>query len=350
MTRFAKREYTLELVTPAFLGGYDQSAEWRTAGIKALIRQWWRMVYVAEHGVNIARMRTEEASLFGSVNEATGGAMQARLRIRLAEWKKGSLTTMPKGGQTVHPEVKGGMNIGTFLYLGYGPLGFEKGGVKLNKGSALEPNQKNTLTLIGQNLTDSEWKAVEKTIQLVHLFGTIGGRSRNGWGSIQLYDTKTSQPIATLDELPVNSLPLEKCLAHDWPTSIASYQNQALIWTGKTGGYSSWGEAMDQLAKIKIAVRTQFKFNSNRHPEPEPRHYLSYPITNHAVSPWGNNKRLPNALRFKVVKDASGKYLPIAVHLPHKLPADFRSNISTERLSQIWQQVYQKLDTEMKRI
>lgn len=350
MTRFAKREYTLELVTPAFLGGYDQSAEWRTAGIKALIRQWWRVVYVAEHGVSVARMREAEAHLFGSVNEATGGAMQARLRIRLAEWKKGTLTTMPRSGQTVHPEVKGGMNIGTFLYLGYGPLGFERGGVKLNKGNALDPSQKNMLTLIGQDMSAAEWQNIDKAMQLIHLFGTIGGRSRNGWGSIQLYDIKTNQPIAALDAIPIRSISLEKCLAHDWPTAIASHQNQTLIWRGKSAGYASWGEAIDQLAKIKIAIRTQFKFDSNRHPQPEPRHYLSYPITNHAVSPWGNNKRLPNALRFKVVKDATGKYVPIAVHLPHKLPADFNANISTEKLTQIWQQVYQKLDTEMKRI
>lgn len=360
MARFAKREYTLELVTPAFLGGYDQSAEWRTAGIKALIRQWWRVVYVAEHGVNVAEMRQIEADLFGSVNESTGGARQARLRLRFGEWKKGSLTTMPRSGQTVHPEVRGGMNIGTFLYLGYGPLGFdqalERNQAKLNKGRALDPSQKNTLKLIGQNLTDAEWLSIDKTMQLIHLFGTIGGRSRNGWGSIQLYDSKTNQPLAALDALPIASIALDKCLAHDWPTAIASHQNRVLIWQGKSVGYASWGEAMDQLAKIKIAIRTQFTFDSGTHPQPEDRHYLSYPVTNHKVSAWEpkrkdeKQKRLPNSLRFKVIKDSTGKYVPIAVHLPHKLPADFHANISTEKLSQIWQQVYQKLDAEMKRI
>ena len=68
MTQFRKREYTLELVTPAFLGGSDQSAEWRTPGIKALIRQWWRVAYVAEYGVNVNAMREAEGILFGTVN------------------------------------------------------------------------------------------------------------------------------------------------------------------------------------------------------------------------------------------------------------------------------------------
>ena len=36
--------YTLSFNTPAFLGNADQQAQWRTPPIKALIRQWWRVV------------------------------------------------------------------------------------------------------------------------------------------------------------------------------------------------------------------------------------------------------------------------------------------------------------------
>ena len=36
--------YTLSFNTPAFLGNAEQQAQWRTPPIKALIRQWWRVV------------------------------------------------------------------------------------------------------------------------------------------------------------------------------------------------------------------------------------------------------------------------------------------------------------------
>ena len=75
MPIFAKRDYTLELVTPAFLGGAeDQSAEWRTPALKALIRQWWRVVWYAENtkktpSEQLSDMQLAEALRFGSVEK-----------------------------------------------------------------------------------------------------------------------------------------------------------------------------------------------------------------------------------------------------------------------------------------
>jgi CRISPR-associated protein Cmr1 len=41
--------YRLTFLTPAFLGNAEQSAQWRTPPIKALLRQWWRVVYAGDH-------------------------------------------------------------------------------------------------------------------------------------------------------------------------------------------------------------------------------------------------------------------------------------------------------------
>ncbi len=60
-------EYTLQFLSPAFLGNAEQNAQWRTPPIKALLRQWWRVAYAADKGfaVNLAAMRREEGLLFG---------------------------------------------------------------------------------------------------------------------------------------------------------------------------------------------------------------------------------------------------------------------------------------------
>lgn len=40
--------YKVTFTTPAFLGNAEQSAQWRTPPFKALLRQWWRVVYAAD--------------------------------------------------------------------------------------------------------------------------------------------------------------------------------------------------------------------------------------------------------------------------------------------------------------
>ena len=57
-----ERSYHLTFNTPAFLGNAEQAGQWRTPPIKALLRQWWRVVYAAEHpnGVSVDAMRRAE--------------------------------------------------------------------------------------------------------------------------------------------------------------------------------------------------------------------------------------------------------------------------------------------------
>ena len=112
MTKFAKREYTLELITPAFLGGYDQSAEWRTAGMKALIRQWWRVVYVAEYGVNVAEMRRAESLRFG-VAAGPKDSLKAAVQIR---FKKEPSSRTDKVSGIIKDQTQ------SLQYLGFGPF------------------------------------------------------------------------------------------------------------------------------------------------------------------------------------------------------------------------------------
>ena len=102
---------------------------------------------------------------------------------------------------------------------------------------------------------------------------------------------------------------------------------------------------MKALALIKIGLRTQFIFTTGKNaPRAENRHWLSYPVTNHSVSDWGNNARLPNSLRFKVRPTADGKLVGVIFHMPCLPPPAFKPQ--REAINAVWQQVHAFLDKQ----
>jgi len=49
-----KLKCQIRFTTPAFLGNANQVGQWRTPPFKALLRQWWRIVYAADHPGNLS--------------------------------------------------------------------------------------------------------------------------------------------------------------------------------------------------------------------------------------------------------------------------------------------------------
>lgn len=223
---------------------------------------------------------------------------------------------------------------------------------------------------------------IADVFQLIHWFGTIGGRSRNGWGSFLLEGSK----LERLEELNqanflLNKLarPIRQCLDYDWPHAIGKDKTGLLIWVSKHP-HDTWREAMMELARTKIAFRTQPKLNFLKNkdikaPRADYRHVLAYPVTHHGVEGWcekdektghlitdkqgylKQSARLANQLRFKVTKTAQGKYLGLAYHLPCSIPRELlnalvapdRTWIVGQQIG-IWQSVHAVLDTQMQRI
>ena len=334
-------QLALQFNVPGFLGDAAQEGRWRTPPFKAQLRQWWRVAYAARHNyrVDVARMRQEEGRLFGhawlendpepKAKDGRTAARKSEVRLRLSSWQPGSLTP-PQWGRVEairHPEVDRAP-VAADLYLGYGPLqarsGLQKAAIQANEIAAF------SLAYPEEHAAD-----IERALSLMGAYGTVGGRSRNGWGS---YQWQMSDGL---------SLPLEtvrdwrECLTLDWPHAIGKDQMGALIWT--TSVHSDWRQMMTTLAKVKIGLRSQFLFNSGRDaPEPESRHWIAYPVgTNHSVRPWGSNARLPNTLRFKVRQTSKGLQ-GLIFHMPHLPPASFKPD--RPRIEQVWTRVHNLLD------
>jgi CRISPR-associated protein Cmr1 len=342
--------YRLTFHSPAFLGNAEQAAQWRTPPIKALLRQWWRVVWAADQrgGVDVAAMRQAEGRLFGVAADGEGDSRKSQVRLRLDLWEVGTLKSWSGLDQerVAHPEVKNRegkvVPVGAHLYLGYGPLVFGQG-TALKSGAAIDAEKSALLRLALPAGTEGE--RLKRALALMNLFGALGGRSRNGWGSFSLTPLEGTAPLRTSLDVEL-MLPWRDALKSDWAQAIGASDKGPLIW--QTGAFDDWKKVMVQLARIKIALRTQQAF---RFPHERPdgqvhdRHWLSYPVTKHKVDVWDKaNLRLPNSLRFKVRPDADGKLRGVIFHMPCRPPPAFRPDPAA--IERVWQQVHEHLDQQ----
>lgn len=354
-----KFEYLVRFTTPAFLGNAEQNAQWRTPPIKALLRQWWRVAWAADNGLPngdaaVERMRREEGLLFGHAwlendtferdgRQVKTAARKSLLRLRLDRWSEGKQTSWQALPRVKHPEVK--FDIGSDLYLGYGPLTLPKGGkaLTLKANAAIQAGESATFSLA---VPEEHAPRIERALWLMNRYGTLGGRSRNGWGSFVLEPAGDTPALPTVLDATLLR-PWRDALKLDWPHAIGVDEQGPLAW--QTEPFDDWKATMRRLAEIKIGLRTQFKFTSGKHaPAPEDRHWLSYPVTNHSVAPWGGNARLPNSLRFKVRALPDSKLIGVIFHVPCLPPPSFNPNRTA--IERVWQQVHAFLDAPAQKL
>ncbi|MBE0486912.1 RAMP superfamily CRISPR-associated protein [Marinobacter sp.] len=344
--------YQLSFHTPAFLGNAEQSGQWRTPPFKALLRQWWRVAWMADKDFrgDVRSMRDEEGKLFGHAwleNDSferdgrmikTSGR-KSEVRLRISHWEQGKLNSWQglEQGTIFHPESEITRHrVGPHAYLGYGPLD-GRGNTKLSQkvSAAIQAGENATFSIA---VPEEASALVEQALWLMDRYATAGGRSRNGWGSFSL--TPLDDTPALAGELP--SRDWQQALQLDWPHAIGSDDYGPLIW--QTQAHSDWQTLMRELAIIKIGLRTQLVFNSGNNTQtPEARHWLSHPVTRHNVKPWRQG-RLPNSLRFKAYPDSSDP-TKLRGHIFHApaLPTDiFRPD--KEAVSQAWATVHNLLD------
>ncbi len=360
MQQMQQLKYQIRFVTPAFLGDANQDARWRTPPFKALLRQWWRVVWAAKGGndpLDFKKMRREEGLLFGYVRpkddrDMEGSAQKSQLRIRLDRWELGKLSKAAWGSKEVrpgekikHPEVR--WPIGPLLYLGYGALEVPKGNkaypTALKRNAAIQQDEE---ALLSVALPAEHSADIRMAIELISAYGAIGGRSRNGWGSMHLYPADSCG--ANVVSLERYRRPWRQALEARWPCAIGNDGRGALVWRTKRG-HKDWVDVMRELASLKIAVRTQFKFGGNRHGRPDDRYWLAYPVTHHDVSSW-KDRHLPNSLRFKVRREENGQLRGMVFHMPCLPPPGFKPSPSS--IERVWKQVHQHLDqtTSLERI
>lgn len=355
--RYYKREkITLQCqtVTPMFLGNAHQEAELRSAPFKALFRYWWR---VTQHGVQLNDLRKGEGELFGVAGEDDGsGKSQVDLQVKPISNFQPTKAGFPSLKKVDHPECqRQKFQIDPLLYLG--GMGLLRGSNPLH--SYFGPNAIFEISISYPPQYEDEIKTI---IAFLKAFGSVGARSRNGWGSFQVLSVE-SKPTAKEGFEDVQKLAnlLEKQtrqwtdgLRSDFPNCLGKDNIGILLWGTEPKG--TWQEAMRELADAYIALRARQVGNiekldpGNPHKEnaPDERHLLGFPLQNHWATGkdwkkmWGKNGRHASPLRF-VVHQINGKSRGFILHLPHghSKRMDFPKHIDQKA---VWVKVHRKLD------
>src|SRR5690606_40339630 len=106
----------------------------------------------------------------------------------LDDWSLGELTQAPAIGQV----AMGKNQIPAALYSGYGPV---IPGPRLKANAAIQSGAEAQL-----RLAFPEQQGIEQALAMMHSYATLGGRSRNGWGAVELVGGQASLPAYTRDE------------------------------------------------------------------------------------------------------------------------------------------------------
>ncbi|MCY4189493.1 MAG: hypothetical protein OXD30_13520 [Bryobacterales bacterium] len=295
-----KVNYRISFTTPAFLGNANQHGQWRTPPFKALLRQWWRVVWATRHNFrgNIEQMRRDEGRLFGNA-WLKNDFRKSEVRIRLSKWDEGKWN-------------KGMLrdNKSDLVYLGYGPLNQSK--------RAIHAGQWANLSIA---MPDGAEADIRSACVLIHAYGAVGGRSRNGWGSVCLEAPDGPPEFPPTSDFQRWMRNWRQALDLDWPHTIGKDESGPLVWqTAAT--YKDWSKVLCELSKVKKHLRKERKFE---------------------VRKW-QNKRLPNTLRFKVRRDPSSKSAlrGVVFHVPCKPPQEFGPDLDT--IKNVWCHAHKDLD------
>jgi len=315
MSQFQTREFDVAFATPAFLGNAEQQGQWRVPPFKAALRHWWRIAMAPETGYSHKQLREREGRLFGhawleSDQDKNGKKVNGRkssVQLRLSQWDDGKL--QPSQWPPARDFGQVG-RISSDLYLGYGPIDQH---TKRPQHASVSDTQGARFRL---RFPGAHTKELDQALCLMAWFATLGSRSRNGWGSLQM----NSQELAplTLPAIEPFMRELDDCLQLDWPHAIGSDRGRPLVW--HSDPVQTWTKAMGKLAHLKVAMRTEAK--SHRSPGSVAGiHLLSYPAGKGWELPrLDKEARSATQIRFKVVKEAANRYRCLVVHTPTAFP------------------------------
>ncbi|MCC7201900.1 MAG: type III-B CRISPR module RAMP protein Cmr1 [Nitrospirae bacterium] len=250
-----KVTFEIETITPMFLSGADQGkAELRAASIKGLLRFWWRALQ-AEPDLN--KLRARESAIFGSSDEKTGGGCSFAIRIN----HDGNCAPVPKGlpnKDNIHKIMVTSRTrnrtfpINILEYLAYGP--YDPKSKKLRQYI----DSKSKFNLILNFHKDNYIDDIYRSIHVFSLFGGIGSRSRNGFGSffISKIEGGGRESNTISSSTSQYSTDFLKKLIHDSEKDVSypSFSHETKIFRAKQPK-DTWDEALADVGKTYRGIR-----------------------------------------------------------------------------------------------
>ncbi|MGI6776498.1 MAG: type III-B CRISPR module RAMP protein Cmr1 [Acetivibrionales bacterium] len=162
---------TYKIITPMFISGENQKiCELRPPSFKGVLRFWYRAIAFPYYKNNWQEVKKREKQLFGS----TSGKSKISITINHNICR-----------EEINYKIRDGIGVG-LSYLGYGFFKIQKGNIKQIRCS-IKPNTTFTVVLsLNSAVSDEEKELIIKSLQAISLFGGMGSRTRNGFGSVNL--------------------------------------------------------------------------------------------------------------------------------------------------------------------
>lgn len=170
--------FTVEFVTPCFLGGADGNAELRVAPFKNALRYWWRVLYGNKYTNNILQ---KESDIFGSTEKASKVIISINPLNSIKPEKKG----FPNGVRVSVQHAGKTMKINILDYLAYGKYEYIKGSGNVYSYTYIIPGCKFEMCIQYSSLSEEQAGELEDAVLAFTRYGGVGSRSHNGFGSLK---------------------------------------------------------------------------------------------------------------------------------------------------------------------
>ena len=211
--------------SPTFTHGANQgTVEARPSEFKAELRRWWRILKASD-GLDVEGMHREEQALFGGTGRSHNEKPSiSKVRFRSLSCPEATTTTVKAafavgGQQRALPDE--------IFYLAYGitenARDFKESQCLFTKSQDGDPwSLRLGFHSKGDAGSNEEKQKAEvvSALRLMDMFGCIGGRSNNGWGSLSI--KARDGGLALPDALPQVAMPIAECLQKDWPHALGA--------------------------------------------------------------------------------------------------------------------------------
>lgn len=305
-----KITFEIETITPMFLAGADQSkAELRAASIKGLLRYWWRALQAEP---DLGKLREKESRIFGSSDEKTGGGSSFAMRVISKGELKPTKNSFPPNPQYQVPVEGKTFKINILEYLAYGTYEYIQ-----RQGNVFtrEYYPSKTKFDIVLSFTDEAWKdEVLKAFYVWYVFGGVGSRSRNGFGSFNALNMEKAfeniRGVLSL-QTPYEKQNLRKLIMGNAIVSYPSFTQGTKLFKAK----ESFRSGLDALADVGKTYKNGRTGLEKRHFF-DKRQYIGSPIVEKKVTKSFLNRHAKPYF-IKIAKEGD-KYRAYILYLPSR--------------------------------
>jgi CRISPR-associated protein Cmr1 len=249
----------LEVLTPMFLGGADPSqAELREPSVRGQLRFWWRAQQAA---LAVDQLWRKEAEVFGTAGEKENrrSSFSVVLEGENITYKSPPLPQDSKLKVQVQRSSGARVSVNLLEYLAYGA----------SRRKYIAPGSRFSMVLRFRD--PGKIDEVLKALRVFCLFGGIGAKVRNGYGSFEVVSVKGVEGIS-VGGVPDKEVMQELCKAN-WVPPFSTFCRSARLFRTREC-YQSWEDCLAALAMAwrdaRLSLEGRSVYNS--------RQYLGAPI------------------------------------------------------------------------